>query len=285
MKAEPLGTARAELGECPVWDAASGHLNWIDILRQRWLVTDPATGTTREHALPLRPGCIVQRQRGGWILAGGHQVFTVAEDAAVSPLAALPAGSAGRFNDGKCDAAGRLWVGTATAGPGAECALWCVAPGTPPQPVVHGITMSNGLGWSPDARIFYHVDSAARQLRAYSADPESGALSAPRPLFSVAPPILPDGLAVDADGHIWLALWGAGAVVRLAPDGHETGRIEVPTPRVSSCAFGGPGLRQLFITTACEGATEAERGADPLMGALFVADTGVAGLPVGCFAG
>lgn len=285
MIAERLGTATAELGECPVWDDVTGRLNWLDILGQRWLVTDPATGDTQSRLLPLRAGCIAPRRKGGWIAAGGQQVFSVDENAGFTPLATLPAGSAGRFNDGKCDAAGRLWVGTATAGPGFDCALWCVAPGATPRNMVPGIAMSNGLGWSPDNRMFYHVDSTARMLRAFATDPVSGALSDPRDLFAVAPPALPDGLAVDVEGQIWLALWGAGAVLRIAPDGRVTGRIEVPTPRVSSCAFGGPGRRQLFITTACEGATAAERAADPLMGALFVADPGVAGLPVGSFAG
>lgn len=284
MKAERLGTERAELGECPVWDAAAGRLHWLDILGQRWFETDPATGATMSHNLPQRLNCIVPRRGGGWVAAGGQQVFAV-DDRALSLLAALPPGSAGRFNDGKCDAAGRLWVGTATAGPGFDCALWCVSAGKSPTLVVPGIGMSNGLDWSPDNQTFYHVDSAARVLRALRVNPESGALSSPRVLHSVAAPSLPDGLAVDGEGQIWLALWGAGAVLRLGPDGRETGRIDLPTPRVSSCAFGGPGLRQLFITTACEGASEAERAADPSMGALFVAEPGVAGLPTGRYAG
>lgn len=284
IKAERLGTEQAELGECPVWDAAAGRLHWLDILGQCWFETDPATGATTCRSLPQRLNCIILRQGGGWIAAGGQQVFAV-EGGGLAPLAALPPGSAGRFNDGKCDAAGRLLVGTATARPAFDCALWSISAGHAPNPVVPGIGMSNGLGWSPDNRTFYHVDSAARVLRAYSVNPESGALSSPRVLHSVAAPTLPDGLAVDADGQIWLALWGAGAVLRLAPEGRVTGRIDLPTPRVSSCAFGGSGLRQLFITTACEGASEAERAADPLMGALFVADPGVAGLPTGRFAG
>lgn len=280
MRPEPLGPIRAELGECPVWAPQEQRLHWLDILGQRRLITDPQTGATEVTALPRPTSCIARTASGGWVAAGEHGLWQ-----GETQLARLPPGSNGNFNDGKCDAAGRLWIGTANADGRFDCALWRLDPGAAPRLMVSDISMSNGIGWSPDGRVMYYADSAAHAVHAFDFEPESGAISNQRRFFETCDQEVPDGLSVDAEGHVWLAVWGGSALLRIDPAGDVVARIALPTPRVSSCAFGGADLKMLYITTACEGASATERAADPLMGALFVLDPGVAGLPVAAYSG
>ncbi|NDV00266.1 SMP-30/gluconolactonase/LRE family protein [Pseudoroseicyclus tamaricis] len=285
MRAEPLGPVRAELGEGPVWAPEEGRLHWLDVLGQARHVTDPETGETQTHPLPRLTSCLARRQGGGWVAAGGQALHAVEEGQDGPRLAALPEGTYGRFNDGKCDAAGRLWIGTANAEGRFDCHLYRIPPGGAPERVVDGIAMSNGLGWSPDGRVMYYADSTAQALYAFDFEVGTGALTNQRRLFETTGDEVPDGLSVDAEGHVWLALWGGGRLVRLTPAGEVAAEVHFPTPRVSSCAFGGAGLETLFVTTAKEGASEEERAADPMMGALFRLDPGIAGLPVAMFGG
>jgi len=270
---------RAALGESPVWDAAAQRLLWLDILGCRLLRTDPLTGSTEAIPLDQRPGSIALAEGDSLLIAAGNEIIVRRGDGATRTVATLPAGEPGRYNDGKPDAAGRFWVGTASATAAPECALYSITPGSAPVAMVDGIRMSNGLGWSPDNRTFYYVDTGSHRLDAFAFDLAAGTLSGRRTLFELPPGHLPDGLAVDAEGRIWLAVWGAAAVLVLSPAGAIVATIELPTPRVSSCAFGGDDLKTLFITTAQEGMTPAEVAADPLAGALFALETDTAGLP------
>jgi sugar lactone lactonase YvrE len=273
-----VGTARAALGESPVWDAGEQRLLWLDILGQQLLRTDPATGATEAVALDRRPGSIALSDGDELLLAAGHELLARRPDGALRRIAQLPAGEPGRCNDGKPDAMGRFWVGTASRNGAPEGALYRVAPGATPLAMVAGVRMSNGLGWSADNRIFYHVDTGARRLDAFDFDLETGALAARRTVLELPAGQLPDGLTVDAEGRIWLAVWGAAAVLVLSPAGAIVATVELPTSRVSSCTFGGADLKMLFVTTAQEGMTEAEIAADPLAGALFAVETDTPGL-------
>lgn len=273
-----VGTYRAELGECPVWDAESGTLFWLDILGQRVLKTEPASGETEFTSLETRINCIAQTDGGGWIAAGGTSVFDLAETDGLTPRCSLDGDAKGRFNDGKCDAKGRLWIGTATASRQPECAIYSVEDRAAPRLVIPGMAMSNGIGWSPDGQVIYFVDSSARCLYSADFDIETGTVGDQRRFFETPEGQVPDGLCVDDTGHVWLAIWGGSAVVRLTPEGREVERVALPTPRVSSCAFGGTERKTLFVTTAMEGASEEEREADPMMGALFAVEIGVHGL-------
>lgn len=276
--AEPvvMGDHRAELGESPLWDAATGRLLWLDILRSQLLSTDPASGATEVVQLARRASAIAFDDEGGLVAAAGREIVGLDSGRV---LAALLEDALGRFNDGKPDAAGRFWVGTADERGEPSGSLYrFVSPGQL-TPMVNGIRMSNGIGWSPDARTIYYVDTGARRLDAFRFDMASGSLEQRRTLMEFPSGQLPDGLTVDADGRIWLAVWGSSSVLAITPAGKVERRIMLPTSRVSSCAFGGAALRTLFITTAREGATSEELAADPLAGALFAFEPGVQGLP------
>lgn len=272
FRAEPVGQIRAGLGEGPVWDGANDRLLWIDIRLERLHATKIGTGETSVLDLPEAPGCVALTREGPLIVAMGQAIVALSADGTPTELARLPEGSAGRFNDGKPDAAGRFWVGTATTEGEGDCALWRFDPGADPSPQVRGVAMSNGLGWAPDGRRLYYVDSLTRRLDVFDFDPQGGGLSRRRPLIRLPEGQLPDGLCVDAEGGIWLAVWGGSCVLHLSPGGEILGRVDLPTPLATSCAFGGRDLGTLFVTTANED------DGDPLAGHLFAADVGVCGM-------
>lgn len=281
---EIVAPTRAELGESPVWDARRQGLFWLDILGRKLFFTDPQSGNTQEAGLGTRINSIAQTRDGGWVAAGGHGFYDLDPDGSLSEFQSLAAGSPGILNDAKCDAAGRLWIGTAVADGAPICSVFSVEGGTAPKPVVRDMSMSNGIGWSPDGKTIYFADSGAQVLYAADFNAETGTVSRQRRFFETSGQAVPDGLSLDQDGNIWLAVWGSGTLVCLSPSGEVLRRLIVPTPRVSSCAFGGPDDRTLFITTACEGATDTERAANPEMGALFRIELDVPGLPVHRFA-
>lgn len=265
MQPEVIGPHRAGLGEGPLWRAESARLMWIDIRGAALLQTDPGSGQTQVTPLPESPGAVALSDRGV-IWAIGQALVAEGRE-----VARLPPGQPGRFNDGKADAAGRFWVGTANAKWRADCTLWRYDGAF--VPVLPGVTMSNGLGWSPDGRTFYYVDTGTLCLDAFDCAPDGG-LSRRRTLLRLPAGHLPDGLSVDAAGRIWLALWGGGCVLCVTPDGRVDRRLDLPVPLVTSCAFGGDDLRTLFITTAQSDGTPG-----PLEGALFAVDAGAQGLP------
>lgn len=265
MQPEVISPYRAGLGEGPVWRAGSATLLWIDIRGSALLETAPGTGRTQVTPLPEAPGAVALTDRGVMLAMGQALVADGAE------IARLPPGQPGRFNDGKADAAGRFWVGTANAQGRADCTLWRYDGAF--VPVLSGVTMSNGLGFSPDGRIFYHVDTGTQRLDAFDCTADGG-LTRRRTLLHLPAGHLPDGLCVDAEGRVWLALWGGGCVLCVTPDGQIDRQIHLPVPLVTSCAFGGTDLRTLFITTA-----QGDRAPGPLEGALFAVDVGAQGLP------
>ena len=196
---EALGTFRAALGEGPVWRTENGTVLWIDIRGAALLETDPRKGRTGVVALTEAPGAVALTKAGALLAMGQALVLDGRE------IARLPSGLPGRFNDRKPDLAGRFWIGTANALGRAECALWCFD-GRFVQALA-GITMSNGLGWSSDGRCLYHVDTGTLSLDALDCAPD-GTLSNRRSLLRLPAGQLPAGLTVDAEGRVWLALWG-----------------------------------------------------------------------------
>jgi sugar lactone lactonase YvrE len=226
----------------------------------------------------LRP-----RARGGMIVALEREFALVDEDWSVRGLGGLWADPGVRMNDGGCDPDGRFYCGSMAydSAPG-RGSLYRLDPDGSSRAVLGRVTVSNGLAWSPDGSTAYYVDSATRRVDAFDYDPERG-LSGRRPAVKVDPSAgIPDGLAVDADGYLWLALHGGGAVHRYRADGHLDGRVELPVSQVTACTFGGPGLDQLYITTS---RLDPGPDAGPGAGALFRADVGVTGLPAAAFGG
>jgi sugar lactone lactonase YvrE len=280
--------ARALVAEGPLWDPGDGTLLWVDIDRGEVHRLAPGTGVDSLAVACDRPvGAAVWRRSGGLALALPGRVTLVAADgnaaAKVIPVAADRPDQ--QLNDGACDRQGRFWVGTVSPRPGAS-ALYRLDADHRVEQVLPGVTMSNGLGWSPDDRTFYYVDSAAQRLDAFDHDPDSGRLRGRRPLVSIPAEVgIPDGLAVDADGCVWLAIWGAGAIHRYTPAGVLDGVLDVPAGNVTSCAFGGTGLTELFVTTASRGLSPDQLAGQQHAGGIFATTPGVVGLEPQGYAG
>jgi sugar lactone lactonase YvrE len=276
--------APALLGEGPVWDAARGELVWVDI--DRGLVHRCSPGGAETSVDVGQPvGCAVPRAGGGLALAlrDGFALLPAAGDGEPRLVAAVEQGRADtRMNDGACDSRGRFWAGTmSVAGDTRTAGLYRLAPDLTITRVLPGLSISNGLGWSPDDRLMYHVDTPRRRIDIYEFDAAAGAIGGRRAAIPIAPEHgRPDGLSVDAEGGIWVALWGGGAVQRFTPEGELDARVELPATQVTSCCFGDPDLGTLFVTSA---ARRAEH--EPLAGSLFACRPGVRGLPSVPFGG
>ena len=279
--------AAAQLGEGPRWDAATETLLWVDIPARLVHRYDPATGTDTTQPTSDVVSLALPRRRGGVVIGLPDGIHVL--DREGSPLvAAIEPGRAGtRTNDGACDSAGRLWVGTMALDERSPVAgLYCVGASLGVTTMLSGTTISNGLGWSPSGASFYFIDSPTRRIDVFDCDPASGALENRRPLAAVAVEgAVPDGMAVDAEGGVWVALHGGLGLRRYSPDGELLAEVHLPIARITSCCFGGPDLRDLYVTTRREGLSAAERAAQPLAGALLRLDVGVAGLPTHAFAG
>lgn len=274
--------ARARLGEGPVWDAATGTLLWVDIHDHRVHRFDPATGRDEAWDAGEVVGC-VWPARGGRLLVGLRHRLALLDPATggLETLAEVGADRPGsRLNDGACDARGRFWVGSMAKEEGGA-ALYRVDPDGSVRRMETGLTISNGLGWSPDGGAFYLTDSPAQRIYAYDFDADAGTISRRRVFADLrGEEGFPDGLAVDAEGGVWSARFAGGCVVRYAPDGRETHRVPFPVPRPTSCAFGGAELRDLYVTSASVGMSEDEIEAAFDSGDLFRLRVPVPGLPV-----
>jgi sugar lactone lactonase YvrE len=267
-------SAEAQLGEGPSWHEGLRALVWVDILGREVHVGD------RVYATPGYPGAAVPAADGNLVLAmDGFFVLDI-ESGAVTPLAPLELEDGVRFNDGKCDPAGRFWAGTMAFDEAPDRgSLYRLDGPDSVERVIAAVTVSNGLGWSPDATTMYYIDSPTRTIRRFPYDVESGAIGEPSAIDTSDWSGVPDGMAVDADGNLWVAFWGGGAIRCVAPDGALVRELPVPVSRPTSCTFGGPGFRDLLVTTARVGLSEAELRDEPLAGSVLVLDPGVAGPP------
>jgi sugar lactone lactonase YvrE len=192
-----------------------------------------------------------------------------------------------RTNDGACDAVGRIWVGTMARDERSPvAALYRVDADYTVTAVVTGTTISNGLGWSPSGRQFYFIDSPTCRVDVFDCNLGTGELENRRRFAAVeVEGAVPDGLTVDAEGGVWVALHGGWGLQRFSPEGELVATVALPVERVTSCCFGGDDLRDLYVTTRREGLSASERAAQPLAGCLLRLDVGVAGLQTDAFAG
>ncbi|MGB3440299.1 MAG: SMP-30/gluconolactonase/LRE family protein [Actinophytocola sp.] len=276
--------AEARLGEGPIWDPRSSCLRWVDINRGQVHRFDPASGVDTFFEVGEAVGTVAVRAAGGLVIATTSGLYTCLEDGGRRTLlhAVGTTPSGGRFNDGKADPWGRMWAGTMLDDPHGACALYRMDPDHSLHPMVTGVSCSNGLGWSLDGSTMYYIDTPTGGVDAFDHDVSSGALSGRRRLIDVDRG-WPDGMTVDADGCLWVALWDGWGLRRYAPDGRLLTTVQVPAQRVTSCAFGGPSLSTLYITTARAGLRDF--AGQPSAGSLFAVDPGVAGLPPGEWAG
>jgi sugar lactone lactonase YvrE len=286
--ADLLVDARSTLGEGPVWDDEAGCLWWVDILEGRVHRTDPATGRDETIEVGQYVGAIGLRKQGGLIAAvrdGFARVDPRSGD--LDLVADLQDDRRSlRMNDGKVDPGGRFWAGMMAQdhrdGAGT---LYRLDPDYHVTPAVTDTSISNGLDWSPDATTMYYIDSTPRTVDRFAYDIVTGAIRDRETLIRIPQPASPDGMTVDADGCLWIALWNGWSVARYTPDGRLDRRINVPAAQASSCAFGGPNLDLLFITTAQEGFPPGGKPDQPHAGGLFVCRPGVTGRPSFRFAG
>lgn len=281
---EVVVPANAELGEGPLWDARSGRLAWVDILGRRVHLTDTRTGDTESIEVPLDVGAIAPRAAGGFV-AALRDGFWVVGDGPARRIATIPEARPGlRFNDGKCDPAGRFWAGTmAYDETDGVASLYRLDPDGTVVRTLDGVTVSNGLAWSDDGATMYYIDSPTRRIDAFSYAPATGEIAERRTVVEIAAGAgTPDGLTIDANGGLWVALWGGSAVHRYL-DGRLDRVISLPVSRPTSCAFGGPGLDELYVTSAWKGLSAADRQAEPLAGALFRLRPGVRGVAPSVF--
>lgn len=279
--------ARARLAEGPVWDSRSERLVWVDIEGMALHSTDPRTGATDTLPMPSPIGVAIPRQSGGFVAALEDGFYAIDADGMSDLIVPIDNGGRGlRFNDGACDPAGRFLAGTMAYDfrPGAG-SLYRLEPDLSVSRLIESVTISNGLGWSPDGGTMYYADTPTKRIDAFDYDVDSGAMSRRRPFVEIDGEGRPDGLCVDVEGAVWIALWPGWSVRRYLADGTLDAILPLPVAQVSSCAFGGPALDELFITTAWSTLSDEQRAAQPLAGSLFRASVGTRGVPRESFAG
>ena len=280
---ECLWETRTILGEAPYWCTHDKVLYWVDIDGKMIFSIDPVSGMRQEFRQDYEFGCIVKRSDGGFI-AGTNEGLVHLDQALSSPdiFAVLETQYPdNRFNDGKCDRRGRFWVGSTdrnekeTTG-----ALYRVNGSGDISQMCSEVFISNGLGWSPDNKSMYFTDSGHGTIYVFDYDIDTGEIEN-KSVFATVDRVngMPDGLTVDAEGGIWSAHWGGGGrITRYDPDGQIERVIEMPVPLVTSLAFGGENLDQIFITTASLGLSETDLKEAPLSGSLFTFNVGIKGL-------
>jgi sugar lactone lactonase YvrE len=283
--AEPVGGVKAVLGEGPYWVPEDDCLLWVDIHRGQLHRTYFPSGETITMDLGAASAAF-PAVGGGILTAGGsrlalHMPAERGERWTTRVIAEVPAREGIRFNDAGVDPAGRVLVGsmhTDETEPVGE--LYRLDAGGVLTTIVKGVTVSNGLGWSPDGTRMYYADSPMRRVDVFDYDSATGEAVQRRVFADLAAfDGVPDGLTVDADGCVWVAIWGGGVLRRIEPDGTQDAVLQVPVSQPTSCAFGGPGMTDLYVTSASVGLSEAELKAQPLAGCLLRLRPGPVGLP------
>ena len=272
--------ARAELGEGPVWDARSGRLIWVDITAGVIHRTDPTTGADDTLDVGRTVGAAVPAADGRLAIAVDDGFwFADLETGELERIAPIPVSDELMMNDGKTDGAGRFWAGTKDAhGNRPLGSLYRLDPDRSVTGMVDGVTISNGLGWSPDDTAMYYIDSPTHAVDVFRFDPASGSIADRRRLVELPREWgLPDGMTVDEDGFLWVAFWTGAAIRRLDPGGTLVASIGFPVTLVTSCTFGGPELDELYVTTARVGLSDEELRDQPAAGGLFRLRPGVSG--------
>ena len=290
IDAQVVYPCRSIVGEACVWDPRNGVLYWVDILNSRVYRFDPRSGSNTGWDVGAHVGCAAPRESGGLILGlqSGFALLDLETGQVASvadPEAKLPGN---RFNDGKCDPRGRFWAGTmayaVTEGSGS---LYCLGEDRQVTKKIAGVTLSNGLCWHTGNSRFYFIDSATSQVQEYDYDASSGEIENQRVLAEISRDMgVPDGMTIDEDGYLWVALWGGGKVIRIDPDtGSVVFEVLVPADQVTCAAFGGESLDQLYITTANYQRSAEDEERQPLAGSLFRAQVPFRGVAVPAFRG
>lgn len=274
---------RADLGEGPSWDAETRRLIWVDITAEIVHRFDPPSGEDERFEIGQPVGAAVPATDGRIALAVSDG-FSFLDPATrdVERITHVETHLEDTMmNDGKCDPEGRFWAGTKDAvGSRPIGALYRLGADRRPVQMLGGLTVSNGLGWSLDRTTMYFIDSPTQRIDVFDCDLTAGEISDRRTLTEIPKDWgLPDGMTVDEEGFLWVAFWGGSAVRRFDPQGRVVSTVEFPVTQVTSCAFGGEDLSDLYVTTARNGLSERHLRRQPLAGGLFRLRPGVRGLP------
>lgn len=280
MRAQQVTGPAVFHGEGPVWSPSWGGLRFVDMLAGDVVTLRADGGLDRKHVGSV--AAAVRPRVGGGAVLGVQRGFALEDpDGTVRTLPELWADPGVRMNEGGCDPDGRFLCGSMAYDQAKGAAsLYRLSPDGTVDVVLEGVTVSNGLDWSPDGSLAYYNDTETSSIALFDYAPAAGLTD--RRTFVRVEDGGPDGLTVDAEGWVWTALYGAGQVRRYSPSGVLEEVVELPTPNVTACTFGGDDLDRLYITTSQEGV---DTGTDHVAGSLFVADVGVRGRPVRPFAG
>lgn len=286
---EVVVEARDRIGEGPVWDGDGGSLLWTDIGGRRIHRLDPGGGEPWTRSLEQMAGAVLPRASGGLALCLQDGVWlTDSDEGELRRLVAIEEEDpTTRLNDVKTDRSGRLWGGTMALDARADAgAFYRIDADGSVTVIARPVTISNGIEWSPDGSLLYYIDTATQRMDVFDFDLASGSAVGRRPFIHFDESFgIPDGMSIDAEGCLWVAFYDGWAVRRFTPQGELDRTVELPAARTTSCAFGGPDLDQLYVTSARDGLDEDRLAEQPLAGALFVIRPGVAGLPITPFAG
>jgi len=282
MTPEPISNHVSVWGEGPIWH--NDRLLYVDIEAHKIIAFTPDTGDEKIWDVGQRVGTVVPRAKGGLVWAGDDGFFFLDEASGQSTAIADPEPNMpdNRFNDGKCDPAGRLWAGTICLKKRAEAALYCLHTDLRVEKKFAPVTNSNGIIWSRDKSIMYYIDTPSKKVRAFDFDSAAGVISNERVVWDTsADASVPDGMTIDSEDRLWVAFCHGGKVVCFNPNTQKVEmQINFPCIETTACAFGGPDLRDLYITTGQKPGL-----AEPLAGRLFVCRPGVQGMPASSFGG
>ena len=287
---ELLVDAHAQVGEGPLWDEERQLLYWVDILSSLLYIYDPATGENRVLDVGRHVGTVVTRASGGLMLAVREGFASFDLETQELTLIANPEAhiTGNRFNDGKCDPAGRFWAGTmAYENPTNQGSLYRLDTDFSVHKIFGDVAISNGIIWSLDHTTMYYIDTLRKNVRAFDYADDTGDISNERVIINVPEEIgMPDGMAIDSEGMLWVAHYGGSCVSRWNPNTAQLlEKIDLPVTQVTACAFGGPNLDILFITSAAQELDAAELARQPLAGGLFSIKTPYQGVPSFRFGG
>ncbi len=286
-EAKVILAAAADLGEGALWHPREEVLYWVDINGCALHIYDPRTGENRTLPTGARIGTVVPVEGGDVLVAlqtGIHRMDI--RSGKLSPVVNPINDPYVRFNDGKCDPSGRFWVGTFhMGGKKGGCALYRLDGDGSLHTMLEGVSISNGIVWTADETTMFYIDTPTNCVQAFDYDAASGNISNGRVAFRIpASEGDPDGMSIDADGNLWIAMWGGGSVNCYDPaDGRLLRQVIVAAPHSTSCAFGGADMQTLYITSARSGLSGSDLAANPHSGDLFASKLNVSGIPSSSF--
>ncbi len=289
LTAELILEAKATLGEGALWHPEQNKLYWVDIEGKALHIFDPATNKDQQFDVGSRIGTVVPAKGNFALVAlqnGIHKIDTTTGKLTMitDPIEEDDI----RFNDGKCDPAGRFWVGTMALDTRKGAAvLYCLGADGSIKQVLDNLTIANGIVWTSDKRTMYFTDTRTQQVQAFDYDNDSGEISNSRTIITIPEAEgSPDGMTLDAEGKLWIALFRGGCIARYDPEtGEQLQKVIVPAPHTTSCAFGGKDLNTLYITTGRQGLSDEQKEQYPGSGGLFAVKPGVKGVPANFYLG